>query len=41
VDIPMVDRNGVDGLRADLVNTNATPWDVNTWNIAYWQIKGK
>ena len=41
VDIPMVDRNGVDGLRADLINTNATPWDVNTWNIAYWQLKGK
>jgi len=41
VDIPMIDRNGVDGLRADLVNTNATPWDVNTWNIAYWKIKGK
>jgi hypothetical protein len=37
----MIDRNGVDGLRADLVNTNATPWDVNTWNIAYWKIKGK
>ncbi len=39
VDIPMVDRNGVDGRRADLINTNPTPWDVNTWNIAYWQIK--
>ncbi len=39
VDIPMIDRNGVDGLRSDLINTNNTPWDVGTWNIAYWQIK--
>jgi len=39
VDIPMVDRNSIDGRRADLVNTSPTPWDVNTWNIAYWQKK--
>jgi len=39
VEIPIVDRNSVDGHRADLINTNPTPWDYNTWNIAYWQIK--
>jgi peptide/nickel transport system substrate-binding protein len=39
VDIPMIDRNGVNGRRADLINTNSTPWDVNVWNIAYWQLK--
>ncbi len=39
VDIPMIDRNGVNGRRSDLANTNPTPWDVNVWNIAYWQIK--
>jgi len=39
VDIPMIDRNGVNGRRSDLMNTNSTPWDVNVWNIAYWQLK--
>jgi len=39
VEIAIVDRNSVDGHRADLINTNPTPWDYNTWNIAYWQIK--
>jgi len=39
VEIPIIDRNSVDGHRADLINTNPTPWDYNTWNIAYWQIK--
>jgi peptide/nickel transport system substrate-binding protein len=41
VTLPLIDRSSVDGLRADLINTNPTPWDWNTWNIAYWQIKGK
>ncbi len=39
VEIPIVDRNSVDGRRADLINTNPTPWDYAAWNIAYWQIK--
>src|SRR5262249_6794033 len=39
VDIPMIDRNSVNGRRADLMNTNPTPWDVEGWNIAYWQLK--
>jgi len=39
VNIPVVDRNSVSGRRADLQNTNPTPWDTTTWNIAYWQIK--
>ncbi|MGI8854661.1 MAG: peptide ABC transporter substrate-binding protein [Thermomicrobiales bacterium] len=39
VEIPIVDRLSVDGRRADLVNTNPTPWDYDAWNIAYWQIK--
>ncbi len=39
VEIPIVDRNSVDGRRADLLNTNPTPWDYAAWNIAYWQIK--
>ncbi len=39
VNIPIVDRNSVSGRRTDLINTNPTPWDTTTWNIAYWQIK--
>ncbi len=39
VETPIVDRNSVDGRRADLINTNPTPWDYDAWNIAYWQIK--
>jgi peptide/nickel transport system substrate-binding protein len=39
VDIPVVDRASINGRRADLINTNPTPWDWTTWNIAYWQIK--
>jgi len=39
VTLPLIDRNSVDGRRSDLINTNPTPWDWNTWNIAYWQIK--
>ncbi len=39
VETPIVDRNSVDGRRADLINTNPTPWDYAAWNIAYWQIK--
>jgi peptide/nickel transport system substrate-binding protein len=39
VTLPLIDRSSVDGRRADLINTNPTPWDWNTWNIAYWQIK--
>jgi peptide/nickel transport system substrate-binding protein len=37
--LPLIDRNSVNGRRTDLINTNPTPWDWNTWNIAYWQIK--
>ena len=39
VTLPLIERNSVDGLRSDLINTNPSPWDWNTWNIAYWQIK--
>jgi peptide/nickel transport system substrate-binding protein len=39
VNIPIVDRAAVSGRRADLINTNPSPWDATTWNIAYWQIK--
>jgi peptide/nickel transport system substrate-binding protein len=39
VEIPIVDRASVNGHRSDLINTNPTPWDWSTWNIAYWQIK--
>ncbi len=37
--LPLIDRNSVNGRRADLVNTLGTPWDWNLWNIGYWQIK--
>ncbi len=37
--LPIIDRTSVNGHRADLINTNPTPWDWNVWNIAYWQIK--
>ncbi len=39
VNIPIVDRNSVSGRRTDLQNTNPSPWDTTTWNIAYWQLK--
>jgi peptide/nickel transport system substrate-binding protein len=39
VNIPIVDRAAVSGRRTDLINTNPSPWDATTWNIAYWQIK--
>jgi peptide/nickel transport system substrate-binding protein len=39
VTLPLIDRNSANGHRADLIGTNGTPWDWNTWNIAYWQIK--
>lgn len=39
VNIPVVDRNSVSGRRTDLQNTNPSPWDTTTWNIAYWQVK--
>jgi peptide/nickel transport system substrate-binding protein len=39
VNIPIVDRAAVSGRRADLINTNPSPWDATTWNIAYWQVK--
>ncbi len=39
VNIPVVDRSAVSARRADLINTNPSPWDATTWNIAYWQIK--
>lgn len=39
VRIPIVDRATANGMRADLVNTNITPWDTALWNIAHWQIK--
>ncbi len=37
--IPIVNRLSAAGRRADLINTNPTPWDFDTWNIAYWQLK--
>jgi len=37
--VPIIDRNSVNGRRADLINTARTPWDWNVWNIAHWQIK--
>jgi peptide/nickel transport system substrate-binding protein len=37
--VPMVDRYAANGHRADLINTNYTPWDSALWNIAYWQIR--
>ncbi len=36
--IPIVDRQAVNGRRADLVNTNYTAWDSALWNIAYWRV---
>jgi peptide/nickel transport system substrate-binding protein len=39
VNIPIVDRAALSGRRTDLINTNPSPWDATTWNIAYWQIK--
>jgi len=37
--VPIIDRNSVNGRRADLLYTAPTPWDWNVWNIAHWQIK--
>lgn len=39
VNIPIIERNQASGRRADLINTNPSPWDASTWNIAYWQFK--
>lgn len=36
--LPLVDRKTTNGRRPDLLGTNATPWDSQSWNIAYWQI---
>ncbi len=34
--IPIVDRYSNNGHAKELLNTNPTPWDAATWNIAYW-----